>query len=70
MQRPNLNPVKGFAAPDLRTVANDADGPPNGTVEIVRANTLKSKDGTAADGADAKDQPQSAPGKTGWSARL
>jgi len=68
--RPNPNPVKGFAAPDLRTVANDADGPPNNVVGTVRANTLKSQDGTAADGADAKDQPQSAPGKTGWSARL
>jgi hypothetical protein len=67
---PNPNPVNGFAAPDLRTVANDADGPPNRTVETVRANTLKSKGENAADGADAKDQPQSAPGKTGWSARL
>ena len=68
--RPKSSSVNGFAAPDLRTVANDADGPPNGMVETVRANTLKSMDGTAADGADAKDQPQSAPGKTGWSARL
>jgi hypothetical protein len=68
--RPNPNPVNGFAASDLRTVANDADGPPNNVVGTVRANPLKSQDGTAADGADAKDQPQSALGKTGWSARL
>jgi hypothetical protein len=68
--RPNLNPVNGFAAPDPRTVANDADGPPNNVAGTVRANPLKSIDGNAADGADAKDQPQSAPGKTGWSARL
>lgn len=68
--RPKSSSVNGFAAPDLPTVANDADGPPNGTVEIVRADTLKSKDGTAADGADAKDKRQSASGKTGWSARL
>jgi hypothetical protein len=66
----NPNPVNGFAAPDLRTVANDADGPPNNVAGPVRANPLKSRDGTAADGADAKDQLQSAPGKSGWSARL
>jgi hypothetical protein len=68
--RPNPNPVNGFAAPDLRTIANDADGPPNNVVGTVRANPLKSRDGTAADGADAKDRPQSAPAKTTWSARL
>ena len=68
--RPNPSSVNGFAAADLRTVANDADGPPNGAAGTVRANPLKSMSGTAADGADAKDQPQSVPGKTGWSARL
>ncbi|MGD9885634.1 MAG: hypothetical protein AB7U95_36595 [Reyranella sp.] len=68
--RPNPSSVNGFAAPDLRTVANDADGRPNGTVEVVRANLLKSNGGTVADGADAKDRSQSAPRKTGWSARL
>lgn len=67
---PKSDQPNGFAAPDPRTVANDVDGRPNGTVETVRANPLKSKDRTAADGADAKDRPQSAPGKTGWSARL
>lgn len=66
----NPNPVNGFAAPDLRTVANDADGPPNNVAGTVRANPLKSRDWTAADGADAKDRLQSAPGKSGWSARL
>ncbi|MGE4078426.1 MAG: hypothetical protein AB7F22_23005, partial [Reyranella sp.] len=49
--RPNPSSVTGFAAPDLRTVANDADGRPNGTVEVVRANLLKSNGGTVADGA-------------------
>lgn len=68
--RPNPNPVNGFAAPDLRTVANDADGLPNSVTGTVRANPLKSHDGTAADDADAKDQPQSTPGKAGWSALL
>ncbi len=32
--RPKSSPANGFAAPDLRTVANNADGRPNGPVEI------------------------------------
>lgn len=68
--RPKSSSVNGFAAPDLRTVANEADGPPNGATGTVRANPSEFNDGTAADGSDAMDHPQSAPGKTGWSARL
>jgi hypothetical protein len=69
---PMLKPclVNGFAAPGLRTVAHGADGRPSGTAETVRVNPLKSTDGTVADGADANDRPQSAPGKTEWSTRL
>ena len=67
------NASKGFAAPNLRTVANDADGSGGGGVPSVRANPLKSNIGTAVDGADANSPPQSAPRKTGasgWSIRL
>src|SRR5262249_49576684 len=48
-----------FAAPDRRTVANDADGKGEGQVLTVRANLLKSNAGIAADGADANLTPQS-----------
>ena len=51
---PKSNPGNGFAAPDLRTVANDADGRGGITLPIVRANPLKSDRATVADGADAK----------------
>lgn len=68
--RQNPNPVNGLSAPDLRTVAINAGGAPSNAAGTVRANSLKSQERTTADGADAKDQPQSAPGKTGWSARL
>ncbi len=70
---PKSNPANGFAAPVLRTVANDADGSGNGNAPTVRANPLKTNAGTAADGADANRPPQSAPEKTGapgWRARL
>jgi hypothetical protein len=67
---PNPNSFNGFAAPDLRTVANDADGPPNNVVGTVHAKPLKSQDGTAADGADASQPPCSGPEKTGWRMRL
>ncbi len=50
MSKPTTN---GFAAPDLRSVANDADGSGGGPVQTVRANPLKTNAGTAADGADA-----------------
>jgi hypothetical protein len=67
---PKSGPANGFAPPDLRTVANDADGRATGPAGTVRANPLKSNGRTVADGADANRRPQSAPGKTGWSARL
>jgi hypothetical protein len=63
-------PANGFAPPDLRTVANDADGRANGPAKAVRANPLKSNAGTAADGADANRPLQSGPENTGWRARL
>jgi len=50
---PKPNPSNGFAVPDLRTVANDADGSGGGPVQTVRANPLKSNTETVADGADA-----------------
>jgi len=59
------SPANGFASPDLRTVANDADARADRPIETARANPLKSNGGTVADGADAKDRPQSAPGKPG-----
>jgi hypothetical protein len=61
------SPANGFTAPDLRTIANGADGGPKPT---VRGNPLKSNGGTVADGADANHRPQSAPGKAGWRATL
>jgi hypothetical protein len=67
------NPANGFAAQSVRTVAGDADGSGNGNAPTVRANPLKTKAGTAADGADANPPPQSGPEKTGapgWSTRL
>jgi hypothetical protein len=67
---PKSNPANGFAAPDPRTVANDADGGGGGPVPTVRANPLKSNGGIVADGVDANHPPQSAPEKIGWRARL
>jgi len=50
-------PANGFVAPDRRTVANDADGTADGNARggapTVRANSLETEAGTAADGADA-----------------
>ncbi|MFZ3328884.1 MAG: hypothetical protein WA231_24780, partial [Methylocella sp.] len=61
---PKSNPANGFAAPPLRTVPNDADGPADGSglggASTVRANLLKTNAETAADGADANLPPQSA----------
>jgi hypothetical protein len=69
------NSGNSFAASLPRTVPNDADGRADdrgmGDVGTVRANPLKTNSGNAADGADAKIPPQSAPGKTnpqGWTA--
>ncbi|WP_288048256.1 hypothetical protein [Acidiphilium sp.] len=64
------NPAKGFTAPDLRTVANDADGTGRASVPTVRANPLKSNAGSDADGADANRPSQSGQEKVGWRARL
>jgi hypothetical protein len=50
---PKFNAANGFAAPPLRTVANDADGSDRDGTSTVRVNPLKTKAGTAADGADA-----------------
>jgi hypothetical protein len=66
---PISSSINGFAAPDLRTVANHADGPPNNVAETVRANPLKSHDETAADGADATDLTQSMLGEPAWIVR-
>jgi hypothetical protein len=66
----NSNQPNGFAPPDLRTVGKDADGSGCGSAPTVRVNPLKLNDGTAADGADANLSPHSAPGQTGWRARL
>ena len=60
---PKSSQANGFAAPDLRTVADDADGTREGPAPTVRANPLKSNAGTAADGADANRPPQSGPEK-------
>jgi len=67
---PKSSSANGFAEPKPRTVASDADGRGNGPVETVRANSLKPNGEDSADDADANVPPQSAPGKTGWSARL
>jgi putative transposase len=59
-----------FAAPDRRTVANDADGRNDGLGPTVRTDPLKSYGRTAADGADANHPTQSVSEKTGWRVRL
>ena len=71
--RPKSIPDNDFAAPDPRTVANDADGRVSGPVDSARANPLKSEDETVADGADANRTAHSGPEKiagTSWRARL
>ena len=70
---PKFNASNGFAAPPLRTVANDADGRDRDGTSTVLANPLKTNAGTAADGTDANFPRQSAPGKSGvpgWRGRL
>jgi hypothetical protein len=65
---PKSNPCNGLAAPELRTVANDADAnPENADANLkepalavratVRANSLKSNAADDADGADANFSP-------------
>jgi hypothetical protein len=62
--------VNGFAATEARTVADNADGPQHEVFETVRATPSKSLNGTAADGADAKQSSPSSPEENGWSLRL
>ena len=64
------NSANDFSSPDLRTVANHADGVGDRLTPTVRADPLKSNGMTIADGADANHPPQSEPEKIGWSARL
>src|SRR5262245_55940870 len=64
---PKSSSANGFVEPDLRTVANDADGGGNEPVETVSANPLKRNGEDGADAADANGPSQSAPGKKGWS---
>ncbi len=68
--RPKPIPANGFAAADLRTVGDGADGSKNADGSTVRANPLKINRETHADGADAKLPLRSAPENTGWRARL
>jgi hypothetical protein len=63
----------GFAAPDPRTVAINADDSRSVSDPTVCANPLKSNGGIAADDADANSRLQSAPTKTGtngWRRRI
>ena len=71
--RPKLSSDNGFGAPDMRTIANDADGCASGKVDSVRAKPMKSNGRTVADDADAKCTAQSESEKTDtttWRARL
>jgi hypothetical protein len=65
---PKSNIANGFAAPTLRTVANDADGSADGNggglVPTVRANPLESHTETPADGTYVNSPPQSGSEKT------
>jgi hypothetical protein len=66
---PKSNQANGFAAPDLRTVGNDADDSGRKHLATVRANPLISEGATAADGADANVGLKSAAtnaGASGW----
>ena len=66
--KPNVR--NGFGGRDVRTVDNPADGSKGENPASVRANPLKNKIETDADGADENRPPQSAPVNTGWRARL
>jgi hypothetical protein len=68
--RPRINSGNGFGARDLRTVGNAADGPTGETGVTVRLDPANGKGEDDADDADASRPPQSAPGNTGWRARL
>jgi hypothetical protein len=74
---PKCNPANGLATSPLRTVANNADGPADGSGrgggETVRVNSLKTNGETDADGADAVRPPRSArenASTSRWRARL
>jgi len=74
---PKSDTANGFAAPRLRTDANDADGRADGNdrgaTPTVRTNPMKTNARIATDGADANRPPQSAPEKAGgprWSRRI
>ena len=60
---PKSNPANGFAAHALWTIAHDADDSVKDNARTVRANPLKTKAETAADGADANRSSQSPPAK-------
>jgi hypothetical protein len=65
-----VNRANGFAARGMRTVGDLADGPNSGIGSTVRADAVKTKEETNADGADGNFPPQTAPKSVGWSARL
>jgi hypothetical protein len=67
---PKSSSPNAFAAPNLQTVAHDADGSGRGTTPTVRVSPLNSVARTDADGADANCGFQSAPEKKRWRARL
>ena len=71
--RPKSIPDNDFAAPEPRTVANDADGKVRAPVDSVRANPLNSNGRDVADDADANGAAHSETEKTAatsWRARL
>ena len=70
---PKSTAANGFTPPNLRTVANDADGRGDGGAQTVRAKALNHNEEDGADDADANPPPQSTPekaGASGWRARL
>ena len=64
------NPVNSLAMSVLRTVGDRADDNGRPSVPTVRRSTPTCMGRTDADGADANHVLQSAPGRTGWRARL
>ncbi len=71
--RPKSVPDNGFGAPDLRTIATDADGCAHGKVDSVRGNPLRSNGRDDADGADvncAAHSETEITTATSWRARL
>lgn len=72
---PSAEPLKpnignGFGSRDARTVDDPANGSRGEIGTTVRANPLKTRMETDADGADASRPLQSVPENTGWRARL